>query len=430
MRSICPRTNCRSAALAAAILLCAAAYATVRTNTLVNGASNWNSASSYTDTSFVPGAGDVVIIPEASTVYLSSADTASFNIMSNLSYLCFTHTNSVLEITVPEGGDALFECSFKGLWDPKSNGQFYSGLIVKKGKGRITVGDGSKYPADSRVQGRHQMPVRVVEGTWRLAQNIPGTKNAYEDMSVFHVEEGAFICLSTGNPNFYNQFTRLTGKGTITTGDSVKRQFRIIDQQYGGPSRFEGVFDEGVYYFASARVFLEGTNSLMAYAPTVFGAYGSYATNTGYTAAMKFGMTGEPSSIGTNGVVEVNVRGGGWGYLGNGETTDKEFRWYPYQAAGVSYVSMLLDGGAHGGLAFTGHWRPRPGMYGIGSIVHARFAGVKDIKLPRKTTVLDVFNKRIVAKDVDAFSFDAPLHSSWLFYLGDDAEKLAAELSR
>ena len=57
-------------------------------------------------------------------------------------------------------------------------------------------------------------------------------------------------------------------------------------------------------------------------------------------------------------------------------------------------------------------------------------AGVKDIKLPRKTTVLDVFNKRIVAKDVDAFSFDAPLHSSWLFYLGDDAEKLAAELSR
>ena len=124
------------------------------------------------------------------------------------------------------------------------------------------------------------------------------------------------------------------------------------------------------------------------------------------------------------------MRGGGWGYLGNGETTDKEFRWYPYQAAGVSYVSMLLDGGAHGGLAFTGHWRPRPGMYGIGSIVHARFAGVKDIKLPRKTTVLDVFNKRIVAKDVDAFSFDAPLHSSWLFYLGDDAEKLAAELSR
>ena len=62
--------------------------------------------------------------------------------------------------------------------------------------------------------------------------------------------------------------------------------------------------------------------------------------------------------------------------------------------------------------------------------LHARFAGVKDIKLPRKTTVLDVFNRQIVAKDVDTFTFDAPLHSSWLFYLGDDAEELAAKLNR
>ena len=62
--------------------------------------------------------------------------------------------------------------------------------------------------------------------------------------------------------------------------------------------------------------------------------------------------------------------------------------------------------------------------------LHARFAGVKDIKLPRKTTVLDVFNRRIVAKDVDTFTFYAPLHSSWLFYCGDDAEMLATELNR
>ena len=56
--------------------------------------------------------------------------------------------------------------------------------------------------------------------------------------------------------------------------------------------------------------------------------------------------------------------------------------------------------------------------------LHARFAGAKTVTLPRKTTVLDVFNRRIVAKDVDRFTFDAPLHSSWLFYCGDDAEAL------
>ena len=61
--------------------------------------------------------------------------------------------------------------------------------------------------------------------------------------------------------------------------------------------------------------------------------------------------------------------------------------------------------------------------------LHARFPGAKTITLPGKTAVLDVFNRRIVAKDVDTFTFDAPLHSSWLFYFGDDAEMLAAELN-
>ena len=358
--------RCCAVIMALGISCAVTASDAVRTNTLVNGASNWNAPESYTDTSFVPGTNDVVIIPENATVYLNSSDTASFNIMSNLSYLCFTHTNSVLEITVPEGGDALFDCSFKGLWEPRGLGQYYSGLVVKKGKGRITAGDGSKYTANVRISGRHQMPVRVEEGVWRLAQNIPGTENVYENMSAFHVEEGASICLSTGNPKFYNQFTRLTGKGTVTTSDNTKRQLRIIDQQYGGASRFEGVFDEGVYYFSSARVFLEGTNSVMSYSPTVFGGYASYATNTGYTAVMKFGMTGEPSSIGTNGVLKVDARGGGWGYLGTGETTDKIFTWYPHYDNG-SYVSLLLDGGAYGGLVFSGQWKPS--RVGLGYIV-------------------------------------------------------------
>ncbi len=55
---------------------------------------------------------------------------------------------------------------------------------------------------------------------------------------------------------------------------------------------------------------------------------------------------------------------------------------------------------------------------------HVRTAGRKTIRLPRKTTVIDVFNREVVAKGVDEFSFDAALHSSWLFYFADDAEEL------
>ena len=55
--------------------------------------------------------------------------------------------------------------------------------------------------------------------------------------------------------------------------------------------------------------------------------------------------------------------------------------------------------------------------------LHARSAGTKTVRLPRKTTVVDLVGRRVVARDTDVFSFDAALHSTHLFYYGDDAEE-------
>ena len=63
-------------------------------------------------------------------------------------------------------------------------------------------------------------------------------------------------------------------------------------------------------------------------------------------------------------------------------------------------------------------------------VLHARFAGRKTVTLPRKTSVVDVFARRIVARDVTTFSFDAPLHSTHFFYYGDDADALVDRLNR
>ena len=60
--------------------------------------------------------------------------------------------------------------------------------------------------------------------------------------------------------------------------------------------------------------------------------------------------------------------------------------------------------------------------------LHARRAGMKVVHLPRKVDVVDVFNRRLVARNVDSFSFDAPLHSSWLFYCAEDADTLLGKL--
>lgn len=62
--------------------------------------------------------------------------------------------------------------------------------------------------------------------------------------------------------------------------------------------------------------------------------------------------------------------------------------------------------------------------------LHARFPGKKSIQLPQKTTVLDVFNQKIIARNTDKFEFNAPLHTSWLFYYGNDADQLLKKLKQ
>ena len=56
--------------------------------------------------------------------------------------------------------------------------------------------------------------------------------------------------------------------------------------------------------------------------------------------------------------------------------------------------------------------------------IHARTPGEKHIELPRQTDVYDVYSHKLIARGVRSFSFNASLHSSWLFYYADDASQL------
>lgn len=61
--------------------------------------------------------------------------------------------------------------------------------------------------------------------------------------------------------------------------------------------------------------------------------------------------------------------------------------------------------------------------------LHARTAGEKTIRLPRRTSVVDVFNRRLLAADADRVSLEMPLHSSCLLYYGDDAVEFLNSLA-
>ena len=55
-------------------------------------------------------------------------------------------------------------------------------------------------------------------------------------------------------------------------------------------------------------------------------------------------------------------------------------------------------------------------------VLHARRGGRKTVHLRTRTSVVDVFKREIVARDADSFEFDAPLHSTHLFYSGNAAD--------
>lgn len=60
--------------------------------------------------------------------------------------------------------------------------------------------------------------------------------------------------------------------------------------------------------------------------------------------------------------------------------------------------------------------------------MHARSAGTKTVVLNRKCDILDVFNRQIIARNTDKFTFSAKLHESLLFYCGDDADELLKKI--
>ena len=95
-----------------------------------------------------------------------------------------------------------------------------------------------------------------------------------------------------------------------------------------------------------------------------------------------------------------------------------------YQLSPDFLITLAKKAGVH---IYTRSKDPMEANDGLFTL-HAREAGVKTVKLPNKVDVVDIFNRKVVARNVDEFTFKAPLHSSWLFYYGKDADKLLKKL--
>jgi hypothetical protein len=61
--------------------------------------------------------------------------------------------------------------------------------------------------------------------------------------------------------------------------------------------------------------------------------------------------------------------------------------------------------------------------------IHTQDAGVRNIRLPRRTDVYDVYSDTLVAKDAIEFGVDLPAMHTCLYFLGSAQEWKNAKLS-
>lgn len=98
----------------------------------------------------------------------------------------------------------------------------------------------------------------------------------------------------------------------------------------------------------------------------------------------------------------------------------------PYHFSASFYRNLARQSGAH---IYLNSGDPTEANDAL-VLVHARWPGRKVVHLKKRCDVVDIFNKKVIARNVDRFEFEAPLHSSWLFYTGPNAGEFLKDLKR
>ncbi|MBQ6914926.1 MAG: autotransporter-associated beta strand repeat-containing protein [Kiritimatiellae bacterium] len=300
--------------LASVIALTLGATA-AETYTWIPGSTDWDSEDSYVEDG-KPGQGDIVLIPagEVATnkvVADDAASLASFEAFSKLYQVKLESNASKLVLDIGAGLVLTNNCRIT------CNAGNRTGLIVKRGLGSLEFGIQNNASA-------YNCGLNVEEGLLALPQNMTASAFYLGDVVV---SNGATLVTALDSAHGVSVGAGPTYAGSLNGGGD-------ITNRYGGSKRlglnvsyrtstFSGRIRRGVMIFPSAS----GQSSVVLNLTGVESDTSSPVYVSDYTTlgAAKFGLAGQPSSIGKVG--SLYWRGAGtFKYLGDGEdVTDKNF---------------------------------------------------------------------------------------------------------
>ncbi len=303
-----------------------------------DGVTDWTVRESY-DEEAVPDAGDIVNIPAGYTVVVSN--DSSFAKVSSLNRIAPQSSTSTIIFDVAEDTVRTNGAAIRG-----TNSSY--GFVIKRGKGELAFTSVERFLSGQTCNDYRVGNITVEEGTLRMQVAAPKREYAFETLAISN--NATFVLPtkgSTGGGSFFAWCNYLCGEGTVYCQSGTQLRVQGPNEQ-----TFAGAFTGVATYFSNGRVMLTGTNSTTT---AGMSAYSSNASKmpggNGVTGVKKFGMAGEPSSIGKATTFTSDYKGGGFLYLGEGETTDKGLR---VNRGGVDGGPSFIDAGAHGGLTFQG----------------------------------------------------------------------------
>ena len=318
-----------------------------------NGGENgaWNDPLSYVGGvagGNLPGADDEVWIPKDTTVNINVSDAESFKIFANVKRIRPESDTSVLVFDIPAGVTSTVNSAInKDSWVGAN-----TGCIVKRGEGVLKLESFANFRNNGNDNGRDNYVNYTIEsGTVIFPQNV--THNNYRGYyGRCEIAEGATL-VTEGGSSVRTYIYGIVGGGTITNYSSSTKILGCS----GTGGEFSGRITYPLKWYSSGRVMLTGTDSTMAGDFQHMDLHKSTAQpdpllrTSGVVGLAKIGRKGEPSSCGITENIVFREKSAALIYLGEGETTDRNLVIWD-TASGHAY----LDGGAHGGLHWSGNW--------------------------------------------------------------------------
>ena len=300
-----------------------------------NADSSWSALSSYTlngaTPQTAPTSGDTVSLPANSSATVDNDSIAYVGALSRIK----TASKAVLHVNITT--NAVMGCAIAGT----STSSPY-GTLIKSGTGTLTLTSGNAV-ASTKAFLDCFTALEITGGDVVLPQGNAALVTKYYEVGDCTVAEGCTLRL----PDTCNTYiSTLYGGGIVTNSSSSSRILRLKGSKSGSFSGKIGgtALSLEVYY---GNIDLHGTENSFAK---------DFAVNGGVVGVMDFGTkSATASSIGLDSTIEARERGGTLRYLGTASaTTDKDVSIY---AAGAEAVPFTVDGGAHGGVTFTGEWK-------------------------------------------------------------------------